>query len=377
MLRKSTKVFDAVVCAVLLGVAAPGLAAPPEGRGGGKDPGGAPVISVEWRRDVWQPPEIRIMNETGGNKFTVSSDPDLKRGGRPRWSADGLRLGGYHKYFGAAGDYGLMSTAVDGTDERLIVLSSEMALFSASLGLPGEYSDLGLAAWSPDGQSVVFSGRVVYPKELFDPPPVYGDVSVWRLFTVDVSDGTITPVTDVPAAADVKPDDLASIQYGDGAPHWSWSSNRIVFTSTRSGTYELWAIDPEGTNLQQLTNFGSPRLNEPVWNHAGDAIAVRVNLEGRVDGDIWIVDVSTDVPVPITSPNIMIVRADPLSAEWAPAWSPSDDQLVFARRGTHNSRTRRYEIVTVDLSTDFERVVVESTKQAVHWPDWNPVPTTP
>ena len=376
MLNKPTTVSNAIFFAVLLGIVTPGLAAPPEGKGGGKDRGGDPVISVEWRRDVWQAPEIRTMDELGDNMVTVTSDPDLKRGGWPRWSPDGLRLGGYHKYIGDAGDYGLMSIAADGTDEQLIVLSSELGQFSLNRGLSAEYSDLGLAAWSPDGQSMVFSGRVTYPKELFDPQPAY-DVLVLRLFTA--SAGFIIPVTEVPDATTVSGTDPTSIQYGDWHPHWSSSLNRIIFVSSRSGSLELWAIDPHGTNLQQLTDFGSARLYEPVWSHVGDRIAVRVNLEAAPSssGDIWVLRVDNGLPVTITSPSIVIVRNDPLMLEGAPAWSPLDDQLVFARSGAHNSRTRRYEIVIVDLSTDSETVIAGSKKQAILWPDWNPASPVP
>ncbi len=67
--------------------------------------------------------------------------------------------------------------------------------------------------------------------------------------------------------------------------------------------------------------------------------------------------------VPITSWRV--VRADDSKVEGAPAWSPNDDQMVFARIGAANSRNRRYEVVTVDLDTDSETVLLESTKQAI------------
>lgn len=40
---------------------------------------------------------------------------------------------------------------------------------------------------------MVFSGQVTYPKELFSPPPEY-DVTMYRLFIVNVNDGAITPL---------------------------------------------------------------------------------------------------------------------------------------------------------------------------------------
>ncbi len=48
MVNKPTTISNAIFFAVLLGIVTSGAAAPPEGRGGGKEPGGDPVISVDW-----------------------------------------------------------------------------------------------------------------------------------------------------------------------------------------------------------------------------------------------------------------------------------------------------------------------------------------
>ena len=73
MHKRSSAILRATLLAVIVSIATPGLAAPPEGKGGGKDKGSAsPVISVEWRRDVWQAPEIRTIDENGDNMSTRS-----------------------------------------------------------------------------------------------------------------------------------------------------------------------------------------------------------------------------------------------------------------------------------------------------------------
>ncbi len=390
MLKTPTTVSSAIFFAVLLGIVTSGAAAPPEGKGGGKDKGSAsPVISVEWRRDVWQAPEIRTIDENGDNMSTVTKD--LRRAGWPRWSPDGQRLGGYYKAL-ENGDSGLMSIAPDGTDEQVILLSSKYIQFNIDRGFPGAYSSRRLAAWSPDGRFMVFSGRVAHPKSLFVPQPAY-DLLVWRLFIVDTGDGAITTVTDVAHADDLVGTDPALDNYYDYDPHWSWTLDKVVFVRSAvvggMWTQELWTVNPDGTELQQLTAFGYVELYEPGWSHSGDFIAVGVDPGYESSDpdfpwveDIWLLDVrpffevgGTDQYYPITS--WAVVRDDPSKVEGAPTWSPNDEQLVFTRMGAANSRTRRFEILTVDLDTDSETVLLESNKQAILWPDWNPVPPAP
>ena len=88
------------------------------------------------------------------------------------------------------------------------------------------------------------------------------------------------------------------------------------------------------------------------------------------DRDLWILDVDLNVADPVT--NVTVVRADPEFIEGLAAWSSDDSRLVIARRSDANPRNWRTEIVTVDLGTDAEKTLVDSTKQAVLFPDWKP-----
>ena len=122
----------------------------------------------------------------------------------------------------------------------------------------------------------------------------------------------------------------------------------------------------------------------PVWSHGGDdplagitSIAVSVDLGNpspvrsfATDRDLWILDVDLNVADPVT--YVTVVRADPEFIEGLAAWSPDDSRLVIARRSDANPRNWRTEIVTVDLGTDAEKTLVDSTKQAVLFPDWKP-----
>ena len=46
-------------------------------------------------------------------------------------------------------------------------------------------------------------------------------------------------------------------------PHWSPDGEQLCFTSNRSGRWQIYAINRNGTNLRQITKTGNNR--EPVW----------------------------------------------------------------------------------------------------------------
>lgn len=362
-----------IILSVLLGLAALAAGLPAQQAMAAKPNAGPRVIVVEWRRDVWQPPELKTMDVNGSNLFTVVGD--LWRGGRARWSSDGLRLGGYLKRVGAGPiDFALMSIGSDGLDERVILTGPEFDAFNVARGkkpLAEVFagSPFGVAAWSPDGKFMVFAGRVRYPALPGEPY----DLIQYRIFTVSLDGSkTITALTDEAA------------EYDDLDPHWS-AQGKIVFVSGRVGPQqELFLTNPDGTGLGRITNFaqnGLPSglgklLASPVWSHAGSRIALAGGFNpGCCDfsGDLWVLDLDGNLNVT----KATVVRAEPGVVEWHPAWSPEDGRLVFARWQQVNSRQNRYRIVIVHLATGAETVIVDQTKQAVLHPDWNPIPPPP
>ena len=47
-------------------------------------------------------------------------------------------------------------------------------------------------------------------------------------------------------------------------PQFSPDGTKIVFSSARSGNYEIWVCDREGRNPVQLTSFNGPELGSPA-----------------------------------------------------------------------------------------------------------------
>jgi Tol biopolymer transport system component len=81
---------------------------------------------------------------------------------------------------------------------------------------------------------------------------------------------------------------LTNDPYQDRVPRWSPDGKKIGFYSNRSGTYEIWTINPDGSGLQQLTETPAEAVNLSVWSPDG----LRMACFNRSQGRAYIFDVN-------------------------------------------------------------------------------------
>ncbi|MCX6633421.1 MAG: protein kinase, partial [Candidatus Solibacter sp.] len=66
---------------------------------------------------------------------------------------------------------------------------------------------------------------------------------------------------------------LTSGGHRNRGPRWSPDSKQSAFFSTRSGDWEIWTTDPNGSEFRQITNLAGNNVAWPVWSADGKHLA--------------------------------------------------------------------------------------------------------
>jgi Tol biopolymer transport system component/DNA-binding winged helix-turn-helix (wHTH) protein len=81
---------------------------------------------------------------------------------------------------------------------------------------------------------------------------------------------------------------------GQRAPSFSPSGNQIAFESYRSGTPEVWVSNANGSDILQLSSFGTQSTGTPRWTPDGEHIVFDSRPEGL--SEIYIVEPTGGIP---------------------------------------------------------------------------------
>lgn len=111
---------------------------------------------------------------------------------------------------------------------------------------------------SPDGQTIAFD--------------MLGDI-----YTLPATGGTAT--------------NIASGFAWEMQPRFSPDGSRIAFTSDRAGGDNIWTMNVDGSDMQQVTDESFRLLNNPTWHPSGDFIAARKHFTTSRSlgvGEIWL-----------------------------------------------------------------------------------------
>lgn len=120
----------------------------------------------------------------------------------------------------------------------------------------------------------------------------------------------------------------------------------LVFQSDRSGDWDIYRIDADGSDLMRLTDDPAADQN-PSWSPDGRAIAFSSERTGA--GDIYVMDADGG--------NVRQLTDHP-EYEGAPRFAPDGRSLVF-----EGERDGRAEIYRVDLETRSVRRVTQSVQR--------------
>ena len=230
--------------------------------------------------------EIYVMNGDGSAQTRLTNDPSFDA--YPKWSPDGSKI-----VFSSsrAGPLNIYTMDADGTNIRRVTTD------------PTKLE--GFAAWTADGQQIVFARGL---------SPNAGECTPGTRIYVVNADGQgerlLTPPSMIPCLPATAPRD-----------------SKVAFTGSVDGgaTYQIYTIRLDGGNLRMVSAPGtifnfranwSPRGNDLVFLKAATAELVSPLLR-----DIWTMHDN--------GARLAQLTATPSRSEDSPAWSPRGDKIVF------------------------------------------------
>ena len=197
-------------------------------------------------------------------------------------------------------------------------------------------------SWSPDGKRIVFFSNRDGHVHVIHGWPTY------EIYVMDADGGNQQNLTNDPK--------------DDRSPSWSPDGKRIAFHSNRDkdnpGNTDIYVMDADGGNLQKLTE--NPNEDEyPSWSPDGKRVAFMSVREGR-NHNIYVMDADGG--------NLQKLTEN-LKNNWFPSWSPDGKRIAFAsdRKGD----LVNFEIYVMDADGGNQQRLTENRRD--DWsPSWSP-----
>ena len=168
----------------------------------------------------------------------------------------------------------------------------------SSKQLTHELRSIGGLAWTPDGDSIVFSSN---RQGLFTLWRIDGAGGEPQRMTVGGADAVSPSIARTggrlaylnrrininlwryPLEGAGPPERLISSTRISTEPDYSPDGSRIVFASERSGSWEIWTARADGSQALQLTNMPGQQSASPRWSPDSQTIVFDTRYEGHAD----------------------------------------------------------------------------------------------
>jgi Tol biopolymer transport system component len=171
----------------------------------------------------------------------------------------------------------------------------------------------------------------------------------YAIFGIDSDGGSRRRLTD----ADIEPSSPQGLFF-QAEPTWSADGRTIAFTSKRGGTFDVYAMDADGTGTRRLTSTREDD-GHPTWSPDGRRIAFARGTASR----LFVMRADGSEARRIT---------DDAAEEGEPAWSPDGRWIAYVRR-TSGTSIRELWLVRPDGTG---RRALTKLGAVSHTPAWSP-----
>ena len=167
-----------------------------------------------------------------------------------------------------------------------------------------------------------------------------------HIFTLDLATGRVTQLT-------------SGANHHDQHPKWSPDGTRISFISSRGGSFDLWVMNADGSNVQRLTDHPAADY-DPIWAPDGQSLIFSSERDSRSDlYRLWLKDRRVE-----RLTHHFVGRAI------MPTVSPDGGSVAFAAQTLQRLQFWEFQVHVLDLATGKTRALDNSGGAC--WPSWSP-----
>ena len=167
-----------------------------------------------------------------------------------------------------------------------------------------------------------------------------------HLFTIDLATRKVTQLT-------------SGGKHHDQHPKWSPDGKRISFVSSRSGSFDLYVMNADGTNVTRVTDHKANDY-DPIWMPDGQSLIFSSERDSRSDlYRVWLADKRVD-----RLTHHFVGRAI------MPSISPDGKSVAFAAQTLQRMNFWDFQIHILDLATGKSRAL--DAAGGTCWPSWSP-----